>query len=76
MTFLDVNRIIIGMRGMLWFYWRRMVEARKSLVDVIWHGYINIFVIIIPFQLNSTENFTIPINIDIVIFLNIFIRCS
>ena len=41
----------------------------KNLVDIIWHGDINIFLIIIPFQLNSTENFTIPINSEVVVFL-------
>ena len=72
---MDVNRIIIWMRVMLWFYWKKIFEACKILVDVIFHGEINIFLTIIPFQLNSTKTFAIPINSDIVVFLNVFIRC-
>ena len=60
---------IIGIKGTLRFYWRRMMYACKSLVDIIWNWYIDSFLIMIPFQLNSTENFTIPINSDIVVFL-------
>ena len=56
------------MRGVLWFYWRIIVEACKILVYRIWHGEIKSFIIIIPFQLNYIENFTIPTNIDIVVF--------
>ena len=60
---------IIGIKGTLRFYWRRMMYACKSLVEIIWNWYIDSFLIMIPFQLNSTENFTIPINSDIVVFL-------
>ena len=64
-----VSRSIIGMRGMLIFYWKRMVQAPNILDDVIWHGEIDIFLIIIPFQLNPTENFTITIKSDVLVFL-------
>ena len=56
------------MRVTLCFYWRITVEVCKSLVDIIWYGEVNSFMIIIPFQLNSTENFTIPIKSDIIVF--------
>ena len=64
------------MIGMLRFYWTKMVYACKILVDVIWNGDIESFLIMVPFKLNSTEIFTIPINIDAVVFLNVFIRYS
>ena len=46
----------------------------KRLVELIWHGEIDSFFIIIPFQLNSTKNFTIPMNSDVVVFFNVLIR--
>ena len=64
------------MMGMLWFYWRRMVRACKIFVDIICHGDINSFLIIIPNHMNSTEKFTIPTNSDIIVFLNLLIRWS
>ena len=45
-----------------------MVGACKIFVGVSFHGEISSFLIIIPFQINSTENFTIPINSDIIMF--------
>ena len=64
------------MRVMFWFYWRIRFEACKRLVRVIFHGYINSLLILIQFQLNSTETFTIPINSYIVVLLNVLIRWS
>ena len=61
------------MRGMLWFYWRIMVEVRKIFVDSIRHGKTNIFLIIILFQMNYTEYFTIPIDSDIIVFSMYFL---
>ena len=53
-----------------------MVEACKISVVVIWHVKNNRFLIIIPFQINSTEYFIIPNDSDIVVFLNALIIWS
>ena len=59
---------------MLRLDWRRIMSVCKSLVDVIWHGDIVIYFIMISFKLNSTEHFTISIHNDVVVFLNVLIR--
>ena len=66
--FLALNGRIIGMKGMLRFYWGIKVWAYKSLVEVIWHVDIDSFTSIIIFQLNSTEKFINPIINDAVVF--------
>ena len=45
-----------------------MVEACKRFVEVILHINNNIFLIIITFQNNSTEDFIITNGSDIVVF--------
>ena len=53
---MDVNRSIIEMRGMLRFYYRIMVYAHKSLVYVIRHGEIDIFLIMRSLNLIPQKN--------------------
>ena len=48
----------------------------KILVEIIWCGEINSFLVVISFQLNSTDTFTIPINNDVVIFKCIYYMVS
>ena len=53
-----------------------MVEACKNFVDVIWNVNINSFLIIIPFHINYTEYFTLPIDSDTIAIFNVLIRWS
>ena len=48
----------------------------KIIVQIIWRGDITGFLIVISFQLNSTDIFTIPINSDVVIFKCIYYMVS
>ena len=70
LAFLILKMSIKGMGGMLRINWKRMVEACKSFVDILLHRNINGLIVIIQFKINSTEDFTIPVDSDIVVIFH------
>ena len=46
-----------------------MVETLQCFFDIIWHGEIDMLILVIPFEVDSAECCSLPIDGNIIMFL-------
>ena len=69
LLFLAIDGSGVRMRRVLRLFGWQMSKACKGFGDVVWHGEFDGAVLVIPVQMDATENFAFMVNGDIIMFL-------